>query len=37
VVGLAGPVQADIGHHISVNDITQPNVDVHHVDTTPHH
>jgi hypothetical protein len=37
VVGLAGPAQADIGHHIWVNNITQPNVYVPHVDTTPHH
>jgi hypothetical protein len=37
VVGLAGPAQADIGHHIWVNTITQPNVYVPHVDTTVHH
>ena len=37
VVGLAAPAQADIGHHIWVDTITQPHVYVPHVDTTPHH
>ena len=37
VVGLAGPAQADIGHHIWVDTITQPHVYVPHVDTTVHH
>jgi hypothetical protein len=36
VLGLAGPAQADIGHHIWVNDITQPAVSVPHVDTSVH-
>ncbi|MDV3127102.1 hypothetical protein M1247_19415 [Mycobacterium sp. 21AC1] len=36
LVGLAAPAQADIGHHIWVNDITQPHVYVPHVDTTVH-
>ena len=34
VLGLAGPAQADIGHHAWVNDITQPQVSVPHVDTS---
>ena len=34
VLGLAGPAQADIGHHVWVNEITQPQVSVPHVDTT---
>ena len=42
VLGLAGPAQADIGHHDWVNTINQPNtyfphVYVPHVDTTVHH
>ena len=37
VVGLAAPAQADLGHHIWVNTITQPSVHVPHVDTTVHH
>jgi hypothetical protein len=37
VVGLAAPAQADIGHHIWVDTITQPHVYVPHADTTVHH
>ncbi|BBY46818.1 hypothetical protein MARA_02480 (plasmid) [Mycolicibacterium arabiense] len=37
VLGLAAPAQADLGHHIWVNTITQPHVAVPHVDTTVHH
>ncbi len=36
VLGLAGPASADIGHHGWVNDITQPQVSVPHVDNTVH-
>lgn len=36
VLGLAGPAQADIGHHDWIYDITQPQVSVPHVDTTVH-
>jgi hypothetical protein len=35
VLGLAGPAQADIGHHDWVNN-TQPQVSVPHVDTSVH-
>jgi hypothetical protein len=35
VLGLAGPAQADVGHHGWVYDI-QPTVSVPHVDTTVH-
>ena len=34
VLGLAGPAQADIGHHDWVNDI-QPEVTVPQVNTSP--
>jgi hypothetical protein len=37
VVGLAGPAQADIGHHDWASTVGQPNVYVPHVDTTVHH
>jgi hypothetical protein len=33
VLGLAGPAQADVGHHDWVHDI-QPTVTVPHVDTS---
>jgi hypothetical protein len=36
VLGLAGPAQADVGHHDWIYDITQPQVSVPHVDTTVH-
>ncbi|BBY46803.1 hypothetical protein MARA_02330 (plasmid) [Mycolicibacterium arabiense] len=36
VLGFATPAQADLGHHLWVNDITSPSVYVPHVDTTPH-
>ncbi|WP_197518849.1 hypothetical protein [Mycobacterium sp. ACS1612] len=36
VLGLAGPAQADIGHNGWVNNITQPQVSVPHVDTSVH-
>ena len=35
VLGLAGPAQADIGHHDWTN-IIQPQVSVPHVDTSVH-
>jgi hypothetical protein len=35
VLGLAGPAQADIGHHGWINDI-QPQVTVPQVDTSVH-
>lgn len=37
LIGLASPAQADIGHHIWVNTISQPSVYVPHVDTSVHH
>jgi hypothetical protein len=36
VLGLAAPAMADIGHHDWVNNITNPTVQVPHVDTTVH-
>ena len=35
-LGLAGPAQADIGHHGWVNNV-QPQVSVPQVDTSVHH
>lgn len=35
VLGLAGPAQADVGHHVWVNNIG-PHVTVPQVDTTVH-
>ena len=37
ILGLAAPAQADLGHEIWVNTITNPHVYVPQVDTTPHH
>lgn len=37
IVGFAAPAQADLGHHVWVNTITNQHVYVPHVDTTPHH
>jgi len=36
VVGLAAPAQADLGHHLWVNDITSQQVYVPHVDNAVH-
>ncbi len=36
VLGLAGPAQADLGHHDWIHDITQPQVSVPQVDTSVH-
>ena len=35
-LGIAGPAQADIGHHDWIYEITQPQVSVPHVDTSVH-
>jgi hypothetical protein len=37
LVGLAAPAQADLGHRIWANTLTQQPVYVPHVDTTVHH
>jgi hypothetical protein len=37
ILAFAAPAQADLGHEIWVNTITNPHVHVPHVDTTPRH